>query len=401
MNTISKKKSITASFVMFALVILMLIFAATPIQMKLGMTGVLLTELILLAMAIIGTIIMKGSFKEVFPVKKPTIRQIFGTIFLWIGTYFLVLFSTLLIGYFFPDSMKGVSAGMNEIMTSVPFPVRFLIVAVSPAICEEAVHRGFILHYLKPVNKKWLIVIIMGVLFGIFHLDPMRFLGTAILGAVITYIAIETENIFYAFLLHLINNALSVVSTLATEGMDLEASTEAALTLPVIGVYLLILCITPWFLWAGSSLIKPKDAEKKFATWKKVLICAIISGICIVGGICITTISTLSSAALNATKTTTIAELENNPYIQEFDIDKEGKQQLTAVMTTTAGVINVTITDENGTVVHETSAKEFTGNLQLELPVGHYTLKAEFSNPDGEDYTGESPIIMTFMILQL
>ena len=401
MNTISKKKSITASFVMFALVILMLIFAATPIQMKLGMTGVLLTELILLAMAIVCTLIMKGSFKEVFPIKKPTIRQTFGTIFLWIGTYFLVLFSTLLIGYFFPDSMQGVSTGLNEIMTSVPFPVRFLIVAVSPAICEEAVHRGFILHYLKPVNKKWLIVIIMGILFGIFHLDPMRFLGTAILGAVITYIAIETENIFYAFLLHLINNALSVLSTLVTEGMDLEVSTEAAFTLPVVGTYLLILCITPWFIWAGSSLIKPKDAEKKLATWKKVLICALISVFCIVGGIGITTIGTLKSAALNVSQTTTIAELESAPYVQEFDIDKEGKQQLTAIMTTNAGILYMTITDENGTIVHETSAQNFTGNVQLELPVGHYTLQVEFANPDREDYTGESPIVMTFMLLQL
>ena len=98
---------------------------------------------------------------------------------------------------------------------------------------------------------------------------------------------------------------------------------------------------------------------------------------------------------------TTIAELESAPYVQEFDIEKDGKQQLTAVMTAEAGIINVTITDANGTVVHETSAKEFFGNLQLELPAGHYTLKAEFTNPDGEDYTGESPVVMSFMILQL
>ena len=401
MNTISKKKSITASFIMFALVILMLIFLAAPIQMKLGMTGVLLTEFILLAMAIIGTLVMKGSFKDIFPLKMPTIRQTFGTIFLWIGFYFIILLSTILIGFFFPESMTEVGAGMSEILTSVPLPIRFLIVAVSPAICEEAVHRGFILHYLKPVNQKWLIVIIMSILFGIFHLDPMRFLPTAILGGVITYIALETENIFYAFFLHFINNALSVVATLATEGVDYEATVDTAYTLPVIGTYLLFLCICPWFIWAGTALIRPKNAEKKLATWKKVLICIIISISCIIGGSCITVFSTLKNAALNTNHTTTIADLEQNPYIQEFDINKEGKQQLTLVMTTTAGILNATITDENGTVVHETSAKEFTGNLQLELPLGHYTLKTEFTNPDNEEYTGDSPVIMTFMILQL
>lgn len=401
MNTISKKKSISASFVMFALVILAMIFLATPIQMKLGMTGVLVTEIILLAMAIIGVFVMKGSLKEVFPIKKPTIRQTFGAIFFWIGLYFVMLFSTLLIGYFFPESMNTVSTGMNDLITSVPVPVRFLIIAVSPAICEEAVHRGFILHYLKPLNKKWLIVLIMSVLFGIFHLDPMRFLSTAILGLVFTYVVVETENIFYGFLLHLLNNALSVSTTLLVDSAAIEASADASHSLLAVGSYLLIMCISPWFIWAGCSLLKPKNAEKKLAAWKKALICAAISVFCIIGGIGITTYNSLTNCTLNTTKTTTIAELESAPYVQEFDIEKDGKQQLTAVMTSEAGIINVTITDANGTVVHETSAKEFFGNLQLELPAGHYTLKAEFTNPDSEDYSGESPVVMSFMILQL
>lgn len=401
METISKKKSITASFVMFALVILMLLFVATPIQMNLGMAGVLITELIFLAMAIVGTLIMKGSFKEVFPLKKPHVRQIFGTIFLWIGFYFVILFSTILIGYLFPESMNQTSTGMMNIMSSVPFPVRFLIVAVSPAICEEAVHRGFILHYLKPINKKWAIVLIMAVLFGLFHLDPTRFLATAILGGVITYVALETGNIFYAFLLHLINNTLSVVATLAVENVDLEASSATAYTLPVVGTYLMILCISPWFIWAGISLLRPKDVEKRFATWKKVVTCVVISVVCVVAGMGINTVGMLNSAAVNVSEQTTIADLESQPYTHEFDITKEGTQQLTAIMTTTAGILNFNITDDSGAVVHEFSAKQFTGNIPLQLPAGHYTLNVEFSNEDGESYDEESPVVLTFMLLQL
>lgn len=401
METISKKKSITASFVMFALVILMLLFVATPIQMNLGMAGVLITELIFLAMAIVGTLIMKGSFKEVFPLKKPHVRQIFGTIFLWIGFYFVILFSTILIGYLFPESMNQTSTGMMNIMSSVPFPVRFLIVAVSPAICEEAVHRGFILHYLKPINKKWAIVLIMAVLFGLFHLDPTRFLATAILGGVITYVALETGNIFYAFLLHLINNTLSVVATLAVENVDLEASSATAYTLPVVGTYLMILCISPWFIWAGISLLRPKDVEKRFATWKKVVTCVVISVVCVVAGMGITTVSMLNTAVVNVTEQTTIADLENQPYTHEFDIAEEGSHQLTVGLTTVTGSIHVTLEDENGTVIYETASKQFTGNIPLELSAGHYTLKAEFSNEDGESYSGESPVILTFMMLKL
>lgn len=401
METISKKKSITAAFVMFALVIVMMLFVAAPIQMNLGMTGVLITELIFLAMAIIGTLLMKGSLKEVFPLKKPQFRQIAGTVLLWIGAYFIILFSTMFIGYLFPEAMNQVSTGMNDIITSVPFPVRYLIVAVSPAICEEAVHRGFILHYLKPINRKWLIVLIMGILFGLFHLDPMRFLATGILGGVITYIAIETENMFYPFLLHLLNNSLSVLASLATEGTDLEAANSMAYTLPVVGSYLMFLCVSPWLIWAGVSLVRPKNAEKKFATWKKVLVCSILSVVCIGGGMCITTVSMLTSSAINVAETTTIGDLEQQPYIHEFDIDKEGMQQLTAVMTTPAGTLNVSILDESGNVLHETAAKEFSGNIPLNLPAGHYTLKVEFLNPDEETYNESDPVILTFILMQL
>ena len=181
----------------------------------------------------------------------------------------------------------------------------------------------------------------------------------------------------------------------------MEASSAAAYTLPVVGTYLMILCVSPWLIWAGVSLLHPKDAEKKFATWKKVLICAITSVVCIAGGMGITTVSMLGSAAVNVSETTTIADLENEPYTHEFDIDKEGMQQLTAVMTTTAGTLNISIVDENGNVAHEFSAKQFTGNIPLELPAGHYTLKVEFSNEDGETYEGESPVVLTFMLLQL
>ena len=73
--------------ILFALVIVFLIFGATPIQEKFGMAGVALTELILLAMAIIPAIILKVDIKAMFPVRRPEIRQVFGVLLLW-GVHF-------------------------------------------------------------------------------------------------------------------------------------------------------------------------------------------------------------------------------------------------------------------------------------------------------------------------
>ena len=68
-----------------------------------------------------------------------------------------------------------------------------IVVALLPAICEEAVHRGVIIHTMYRIRKEWLVVLIMGIYFGLFHASPLRFLPTAILGAVMSYIMLETE----------------------------------------------------------------------------------------------------------------------------------------------------------------------------------------------------------------
>ena len=98
----------------------------------------------------------------------------------------------------FPVQMTQISGGMNQVIFSVPFLLSFLIVAMLPAICEEAVHRGVILHTMYSVRREWMVVLIMGIYFGLFHSDPLRFLPTAILGALMSYIMLETENMVYS-----------------------------------------------------------------------------------------------------------------------------------------------------------------------------------------------------------
>ena len=58
---------------------------------------------------------------------------------------------------------------------SVPFWVSVIVVALLPAICEEAVHRGVIIHTMYRIRKEWLVVLIMGIYFGLFHAKPTPF----------------------------------------------------------------------------------------------------------------------------------------------------------------------------------------------------------------------------------
>lgn len=388
MNPLSTKKSILLGFGMFGVVVLSLIFIGAPLQGKLGMVGLLLTELIFLALAIGGVLLTKDSFKEVFPFKIPTLSQTIAALILWAGTYLLVVFATIVTGYFFPDALNQTTSGMNGLMASIPFWARFLIVAVSPAICEEAIHRGFILHHLKPMGKKWLVVLVMGVLFGVFHLDPTRFLTTGILGAIMTYVALETDNMFYPMLIHFVNNALSVISTKITEGIEsIDETYEMAVTLSTVGVYMMILCMTPWLLWVGVKLLHPKMQEMeelKRNVVKKRFICAVISLACLVGGGVITAWGITSNRIVSDMRTVALTELSQTPSSYDFTIEEAGTYELIAVINTPEELLAVGITDTAGNVVHEFAASQLTANFFLELKAGSYHMEVSCINYEGE-----------------
>jgi membrane protease YdiL (CAAX protease family) len=86
----------------------------------------------------------------------------------------------------------------------------FVLLAVLPAICEEIAFRGILLsglrHRLRPVT----LAITVGLVFGMFHMTLFRIAPTAVLGVVLTAIALMTGSIFPGMLLHMGNNAWGV-----------------------------------------------------------------------------------------------------------------------------------------------------------------------------------------------
>ena len=83
------------------------------------------------------------------------------------------------------------------------------IIGLLPGVCEELLCRGFILHSFLPRFGKTGAVVITALAFGLLHLDPYRFVGTAFLGLLLGYIVISTGSIYPAMLAHATNNALS------------------------------------------------------------------------------------------------------------------------------------------------------------------------------------------------
>jgi len=253
----------------FIVVMAVVYFAFGPIQYALGMPGLVVTELILLALAVVPAIVMKWNLKEVFSIRLPKLRQLFGALVIWAGAFLLMMSVNMVIMFLFPQQMASTGTALNSFFTSISPVIGFLIIAVSPAICEEALCRGLIQYTFRDVKSKVIVVVAMGVIFGVFHMDPVRILGTGILGAAIAYVMLETKNILLPMLIHFTNNALSAVATFSTsseavsdelvaESMEMISSSTA-----FIGVYVMLAAAAPVLLLIGAAMIHVKKTENE------------------------------------------------------------------------------------------------------------------------------------------
>jgi sodium transport system permease protein len=82
------------------------------------------------------------------------------------------------------------------------FLATLLLVAASPAICEECLFRGPILRGLRTRFHATAAVVLTAVLFGLFHLDLYRLIPTTILGVLLGFIALESGSIVPSMVAH-------------------------------------------------------------------------------------------------------------------------------------------------------------------------------------------------------
>ena len=148
----------------FAFLMVLFNLAGIPLVLAGGMYGNALDEIIVF---LIGSILVVRALhiplKEVFPLKKPDGAGILGTILMWYVTYRGVLALFLLMEWIFPQEYASLSESMDSSMAGLSYFGELLVVALTPAICEEALHRGLLQYSLRGIKKKWVMLLLMGV----------------------------------------------------------------------------------------------------------------------------------------------------------------------------------------------------------------------------------------------
>ncbi len=94
----------------------------------------------------------------------------------------------------------------------LPLWLLLIYMVLVPGICEEISFRGTLLYGLHRRLRPGMLVITVGLIFGLFHVAIFRIVPTAFLGMSLTAIALLTGSIFPGMVAHAGNNALALLA---------------------------------------------------------------------------------------------------------------------------------------------------------------------------------------------
>lgn len=102
----------------------------------------------------------------------------------------------------------------------------FVALALTPALCEEVLFRGYLQ---RQVERSWgaiASIVLVGVLFGLYHLRLSQALPLSLLGVYLGFVVWATGSLWAGVLVHLLNNGFAVAATAVVRrdpDLDLEA----------------------------------------------------------------------------------------------------------------------------------------------------------------------------------
>lgn len=256
------KPSITDGALIYTISLISLIYIGSFMQLYWGTIGLIATEVIIFAIPVLYAIYIKADIKNTFSLRIPKVKDIFGAILIWIGGYFLINITTQILLALFPQGAEVLEAVNSSVMMD-SLLASLIVVAFIPALCEEVLFRGFLLGAFKGESKKskiWAVVMV-GILFGIMHLNFIRIVPTAMLGILFAYCALVTKSIWTSVFMHFINNGFSVCVLYIGQKYlnDITSSMEITYNMPSISSILIMVAIGVCFIYLGNKCLKKKN----------------------------------------------------------------------------------------------------------------------------------------------
>jgi len=111
----------------------------------------------------------------------------------------------------FKDLLESVYVLLARAHTPGEFLVVVLVVALTPALCEELLFRGLIQRSFEEAVGGFRAAVLAGVIFGFYHVNPFSVVPLCALGVYFGWIVYRSQNVTLAILGHFLNNLFAAV----------------------------------------------------------------------------------------------------------------------------------------------------------------------------------------------
>ena len=194
---------------------LLLFYIGSYAQGKSIFAGLLLTQWGLFLIPVIGLLwYARISVFYTLNLRLPTVPSYLGSILATAGWIPLLIQLSYWQNKVLPipeELAQQMQDLFNTQSTGIGVPGLLFIIALSPAICEEALFRGAVLSGYRNRMPNWALIVVVGLLFGAAHLNAYKLLTTAMSGMLLTYLVLRSKSIWCSVTAHFMVNATSIL----------------------------------------------------------------------------------------------------------------------------------------------------------------------------------------------
>ncbi len=161
---------------------------------------------------------LKRAFRLNYPAPTLLLLSVLGIIFIQPLLQGYIVLQEHLLNYIpfiqdFLKQLKSVFELVEEAVTKLVkaySPVEFLVVvfviALTPAVCEEFLFRGFVLRNLESAARPNAAIFLTGFLFAVYHFQPFNLIPLVVLGTFLSFVVYYSNSIYPAIVCHFLNN---------------------------------------------------------------------------------------------------------------------------------------------------------------------------------------------------
>lgn len=195
------------------------------------------------------------------------IRHVEGKIIFWsvlglVTLYPLIAFSAELNGWLpAPQFVQEMDKLREEFILGIlkesSVWINLLAIALTPAICEEVLFRGYIQRQVERSITPFWAIVVTGTVFGMYHMSYAQVLPLSLIGIYLCWLTWKTGSILPAVVVHFVNNGFSVVMASSLMGQkDFDPAKMEQIPLPWYGMLPLVVLGILGF-WYVSKKMHP------------------------------------------------------------------------------------------------------------------------------------------------